>query len=67
VNKLNLIDGLNQELKRAKELLEQYNDIPTGAFGATVINNAIEFAEICMQENDPIELIMAYEALKNLE
>ncbi len=64
---MNLIEGLNQELIRARELLKIYEGIPTGGFGAAVIRQTIEHAENSMVEGDTVEMIKAYKALEALE
>lgn len=64
---MNLIDGLNIELKRAKELLELYESIPTGGFGAAMIKQTINHAELSMQTGNTVEMVKAYQRLQNLE
>lgn len=64
---MNLIDGLNTELKRAKELLELYESIPTGAFGAAMIKQTIDHAELSIQTCNTVEMVKAYQRLQNLE
>ena len=64
---MNLMDGLQIELERAKELLETYQSIPTGGFGAMVIQKAIDNAETCIHEGDTIGMIKTYGELKLLE
>ena len=64
---MNLLDGLNYELTRARELLEVYERIPAGTFGATVIRQAIKHAESSMQDGDTVEMVRAYKALERLE
>jgi hypothetical protein len=61
------MDGLNTELKRAKELLEVYESIPTGGFGATMIKQTIKDAESCMQLGDTVGMLDVYQRLQNLE
>lgn len=64
---MNLIDGLNIELKRAKELLEVYKSIQTGGFGADMIRQTIDHAELSMQTGNTVEMMKAYQRLQNLE
>ena len=64
---MNLIDGLNIELKRAKKLLLVYQAIPTGGFGVMMTQQAIDTAETCMREEDTAGMIVAYGALKALK
>jgi hypothetical protein len=64
---MNLIDELNEELERARELLKVYESIHTGAFGAVVIRQTIKHAERSMQLGDTVEMLKAYGELKKLE
>ena len=64
---MNLIDGLNEQLTRARELLKLYEGIPTGGFGAMMIRQAIEHAESSMRDGDTVQMIFAYKALEKLE
>lgn len=64
---MNLIDGLNSKLKRAKELLEVYESIPTGGFGAVMIKQTIELAELSIQTGNTVEMVKSYQRLQNLE
>jgi len=64
---MNFVDGFKQELERARELLIVYQGIPTGQFGAIMIKEAIDKAEISMLTGDVVEMIHAYNALKALE
>ena len=61
------MDGLNDELKRAKELLKVYQSIPTGGFGAMVIQKAIDNAETCIREGDTVGMVKTYGELKLLK
>ncbi len=61
----NLIEGLNTELERNRELLGVYESIPTGAFGALVIQQAITAAESAMASGDIVEMVRAYKGLKD--
>lgn len=63
----NLMEGLEKELERAKKLLEMYNSIRTGLFGAIMIKRSIEYAESSIQSGDTVEMIKAYGMLKRLE
>jgi hypothetical protein len=55
------------ELKRNRELLEVYKEIPTGAFGHMMISKDIDEAEKALAEGDVIAIIQAYEKLKGNE
>lgn len=57
------------ELKRNRELLKVYQDLPdgAGAFGATMIEMDIDTAERALAENDVMKILTAYEKLKGNE
>lgn len=63
----NLIDSLNDEIKRCKELLGMYQGIPQGAFGAIMIKQDIQRAEKAMAEGDTVEMIKCFRTLQNCE
>ncbi len=60
----NLIEGLQREMKRNRELLEEYRKIPTGGFGAMVISTKIDAGEKAMAQWDTIAMITAYKELE---
>lgn len=58
--------ALPREIERCQELLVQYAAIgPVGQFGAMMIKRDIAAAHKAMMEGDVIDMIRAYEALKN--
>ena len=61
----NIADALAKEIKRNQELLEAYRDIPTGAFGATMIKADIDFAVDALASGDVIEILKAYARMVN--
>ncbi len=61
----NLIEGLNQQLVRNRELQEMYESIPEGVFGATMIKRDIEAAEKAIADGDTVSMIRAYKALES--
>ena len=63
----NLMQGTVRELRRARELLAFYKSIPTGAFGALVIEHAIAAAEEAIGNGDVVELLRAYGELRSLK
>lgn len=64
---MNLMDGTQIELERVKELLKLYQSIPSGVFGAMMIQQAIDYAEECIREGDTVGMVKAYQDLKSLE
>lgn len=63
----NLMEGVMAELRRCRDLLRAYEAIPTGAFGAHLIRQAIREAEDAIASDDIIRLIQAYENLKGFQ
>ena len=64
----NLIDGLNRELERNRELLKQYKALgPCGNFGAAFIQQAISEGESALSENDAVDMVKAYAKLKDMK
>ncbi len=61
----NLIEGLNQQLVRNRELLKAYEEIPTGAFGAVMIRKYIDVAEKAIADGDTVAMMRAYKALES--
>ena len=61
---MNLLEGLQRELKRNIELLQIYKTIPTGGFGALIIKNKIEEAEKAIAEGDIVKMLNCYEDLQ---
>lgn len=60
----NLIDGLQEEMNRCRELLKVYEAIPAGAFGALMIRQIILKAEKSISSGDVIEMLRALQELK---
>lgn len=59
--------ALANEIERNRELLDVYKKIPTGGFGATMIDADIKFAINALASGDVIEIMKAYERMKNNE
>jgi len=62
-----LLESIHKEMDRARELLVEYRKIPTGFFGATIIDQTIKQAEKAIEEDDVVKMLVAYEELKKLE
>lgn len=56
---------LPKEMARVRELLPLYDAIPTGVFAATMIRADLDRAAKAMMEGDVVEMIRAYQALKD--
>lgn len=61
---MNLAEGLVLELKRNRELLDEYLKIPTGVFGATIIALDIKAGERAQSSNDVVEMLKCYNSLQ---
>lgn len=62
----NLIEGLQEEMNRVRELVKQYDALPGGVgfFGSSIMNNSIHKAEKAIASGDVIKELEAYEDLK---
>lgn len=64
----NLIEGLQEEMNRCRELLKQYEEIgPAGAFGKAAIQQRIKAAEASIASGDVVDMLRQYEALKGCQ
>jgi vacuolar-type H+-ATPase subunit D/Vma8 len=62
-----LAEALPKEQQRVRELLTEYEAIPAGAFGAAMIRQALDRAEIASASGDLAEMIRSYEELKDCQ
>ena len=61
----NLAEGIRDEIRRCRELREQYTAIGApGVFGAAMIEQSIRKAEDAQAEGDLIAMMRAYEMLR---
>ncbi len=63
----NLVEKTMEEIERNRELLAAYKMIPTGAFGAMVIERKIERAVSAISSGDVVEILASYQELKTSE
>ena len=63
----NILEGLQRQIKRCTELVEIYNSIPQGSFGAVFIKQAITEGEKALVSGDVIEQIRCYKELEECE
>ena len=61
---MDLIEGINKEIKRCEELVKIYNGIPTGAFGAVMIRNVILKAKLVLKTDDIVEMVKVCKELQ---
>jgi len=64
---MNLIEGLQKEMNRCREVLKEYESIPQGAFGAFHIKESIRKAEWAIASGDVIEMMAVYRDLKEIK
>jgi len=63
----NLIEGIQQEQNRVRELLKEYEAIPQGAFGAVMLRQVIAKADKAVASGDVIEMLAVLNELKKCE
>lgn len=63
----NLMDGLFEQMNRAREIKKMYDEIQQGKFGSMVIQQSIDRAEKSIRDNDVIEMLHAFKELKEIE
>jgi len=62
---MNLIEGLQQEMNRCRDLIKAYEEIgPAGALGKLVIENSIKNGEAAIASGDVVAMVAAYQDLK---
>lgn len=64
---MNLIEGLHQQVDRARELQKFYEEIPGGSFSAQTIEATIRRAESSIASGDVVDMLDAYGELEALE
>ena len=65
---MNLVEGIQEEMKRCRELREIYDDIgPAGAFGKMVIDQSLDEAEAALASGDVVRMLRAHADLKQRE
>lgn len=63
----NLIEGIQEEQTRCRELLVFFKSIPTGFFGTAVIELALKNADKAIASGDVVEMLKSYAELKKIE
>lgn len=65
---MNLIEGLQQEANRRREILKEYEAIgPNGAFGAWMLKQDIQRAEELIASGDIIEMLKTFKTFSDEE
>lgn len=63
----NLIEGLQREMNRVRELVKIYEDVPMGFIGASMLQIEIKKAEHAINTGDTIEMIRCFKSLEECE
>jgi hypothetical protein len=64
---LNLIEALQEEIKRVNEIIAEYEKFPSGIFAATMMKQSVKNAESAIAQMDTIEMIYALKDLQEYE
>ena len=66
---MNLVEGLQAEMKRCRKLVPLYEGLPNNAgfFGVTIIKQDIANAEESIASGDTVKMMRCYKALKVCE
>ena len=66
--RMNLIEGLQKEMNRCRELRKQYVEIGApGFFGRSMIDAAIKQGEDSIAANDILSMLRAHKQLESIE
>lgn len=63
----NLIEGIQSQTNRCREVLKIYEELPTGEFGAMMIKQSIKAAETAIAGGDVVEMLRCYKDLEGIE
>lgn len=63
----NIIEGIQRQCDRVREILPLYDEIPTGVFAATMMRNSIKAAEAAIASGDVLAMLAAYKDLEGYE
>jgi len=66
---MNLIEGLQSEMNRVREIIKEYDSIPNnaGAFAIYLMKDSIRNAEDCIAKGDTVGMIHSCNDLKQYE
>ena len=60
----NLIEGLQKELNRCRDLLKLYEEVPGGAFAASMLRREIKNAESSIESGEVSEMLIYLKKLQ---
>ena len=65
----NLIDGLQSQMTRVREIIKEYESVPknAGMFAASMMKISIQNAERSISQGNTIQMIACYKALEEYE
>jgi hypothetical protein len=61
---MNIIEGIQEQNNRVRDLIEIYNSVPNGHFAAALMKVAIKEGEGAIASGDTIRMIAAYRDLE---
>jgi len=65
---VNLIEGIQAEQNRVRELLKEYDILgPTGVFGTMMLEQAIQHGDKSIASGDVVDMLAAHAELKGCE
>ena len=64
---MNLIEGIQEQCNKCRELKKEYDRIPTGYFGASFIQKAIDEGEASIASGDCVRMLSAYKELESCD
>ena len=66
---MNLIEGIQQQIKRVTEIKKEYDEVPNGAgrFASLMMSRSIERAEASIAFGDVVEMLAAHQELAGYE
>jgi len=64
---MNLIEGLQSEMNRVREIIAEYETIPAGQFAAALMKADIEIAENAIATGNTITMMRVLKELKGYE
>jgi len=60
----NLVEAMQKEMNRLRELKKEYDLIPTGFMGGAVIQGCIDSSEKSIASGDVVQMLVDYEEMK---
>jgi predicted DNA-binding protein len=61
---MNIIEGIQEQNNRVRELIELYLSVPNGQFAAAMMKAAIQEGEAAIASADTVRMIAAYKDLE---